>query len=215
MMLSPLHVRKSRLLCLLALLISAVPSLATAGSGPLGIDHELALDENGIWARKYQTSLEYGVIAVEISGALWLGNDNELGHTMWQTLDSSIISGIASGILKRAFGRARPDQGGNPNEWFRGSCCESFPSGEVTLQASFVTPFIANYAKENPWIWGLEVLPVYDALARLKSQAHWQSDVIAGWALGTGIGYWTTTWKTPLTVRLLPGGLSVGISKRF
>jgi hypothetical protein len=48
---------------------------------------------------KYQTSLEYGVIAVEISGALWLGNDNELGHTMWQTLDSSIISGIASGIL--------------------------------------------------------------------------------------------------------------------
>jgi hypothetical protein len=215
MMLSCGRVRKSRLLYFLALLISAAPSLATAGSGPLGIDHELALDENGIWARKYQTSLEYGVIAVEIGGALWLGNDNELGHTMWQTLDSSIISGVASGIFKRAFGRARPDQGANPNEWFRGSCCESFPSGEVTLQASFVTPFIANYAKENPWIWGLEVLPVYDALARLKSQAHWQTDVIAGWALGTGIGYWTTTWKTPLTVRILPGGLSVGLSKRF
>jgi PAP2 superfamily len=212
---SCLHARKSRLLYLLALLISAAPSLATAGSGPLGIDHELALDESGIWARKYQTSLEYGVIAVEISGALWLGNDNELGHTMWQTLDSSIISGVASEILKRTFSRARPDQGNDPNAWFRGSCCESFPSGEVTLQASFVTPFIANYARENPWIWGLEVLPVYDALARLKSQAHWQTDVIAGWALGTGVGYWTTTWKTPLTVRLLPGGLSVGISKRF
>jgi membrane-associated phospholipid phosphatase len=180
-----------------------------------GIDHELSLDENGIWARKYQTSLEYGVIAVEIGGALWLGNDNELGHTMWQTLDSSLISGIAADIMKVTFSRARPEQGGNPNEWFRGSCCESFPSGEVTLQASFVTPFIANYYKENPWIWGLEVLPVYDALARLKSQAHWQTDVIAGWALGTGIGYWTTTWKTPLTVRVLPGGLSVGFSKRF
>ena len=58
------------------------------------------------------------------------------------------------------------------NAWFRGGCCESFPSGEVALQGSFVTPFIANYYKENPWIWGLEVLPVYDALARLKSQAH-------------------------------------------
>jgi hypothetical protein len=215
MMRSCLPVRKSRLLYLLASLISAVPSLATAGSGPLGIDHEFALDENGIWARKYQTSLEYGVIAVEISGALWLGNDSELGHTMWQTLDSSIISGVASEILKRTFSRARPDQGNDPNAWFRGSCCESFPSGEVTLQASFVTPLIVNYARENPWIWGLEVLPVYDALARLKSQAHWQTDVIAGWALGTGIGYWTTTWKTPLTVRLLPGGLSVGLSKRF
>jgi hypothetical protein len=180
-----------------------------------GIDQELSLDENGIWARKYQTSLEYGVIAVEIGGALWFGNDNELGHTMWQTLDSSLISGIAADILKVTVSRARPNQGGNPNEWFRGSCCESFPSGEVTLQASFVTPFIANYYKENPWIWGLEVLPVYDALARLKSQAHWQTDVIAGWALGTGVGYWTATWKTPLTVRILPGGLSVGLSKRF
>jgi hypothetical protein len=197
------------------LLLCLAPVGAVAGDGPLGIDHELSLDEHGIWARKYQTSLEYGVIAVEISGALWLGNDNELGHTMWQTLDSSIISGIAADILKRTVGRARPDQGNNPNAWFRGSCCESFPSGEVTLQASFVTPIIANYARENPWIWGLEVLPVYDAVARLKTQAHWQTDVIAGWALGTGVGYWTSTWKTPLTVRFLPGGLSVGLSKRF
>jgi undecaprenyl-diphosphatase len=180
-----------------------------------GIDHEFSLDQSGIWARKYQTGLEYGVIAVEISGALWFGNDDELGHTMWQTLDSSIISGLAADVMKRAFGRARPEQGNNPNAWFKGSCCQSFPSGEVTLQASFVTPLIVHYARENPWIWGLEVLPVYDAFARLKSQAHWQTDVIAGWALGTGVGYWTSTWKTPLTVRVLPGGLSIGLSKRF
>jgi len=195
---------------LCAVLFALAPCVACAG-----IDHEWSLDENGIWARKYQTGIEYGVIAVEISGALWFGNDNELGHTMWQTLDSSIISGVAAAVLKRATGRARPEQGNDPNAWFRGSCCESFPSGEVTLQASFVTPFIVNYARENPWIWGLEALPVYDAIARLKSQAHWQTDVIAGWALGTGVGYWTSTWKTPLTVRVLPGGLSIGLSKRF
>jgi len=159
--------------------------------------------------------LEYGVIAVEISGALWLGNDDELGHTMWQTVDSSLIAGVASEALKRAFSRARPDQDNNPNAWFRGSCCESFPSGEVTLQASFVTPLIVRYARENPWVWALEALPAYDAMARLKSRAHWQTDVIAGWALGTGIGYWSTTWRTPLTVRVLPGGLSIGLSKRF
>jgi membrane-associated phospholipid phosphatase len=201
---------------LLALVLSVgAACVAHAGSGPLGIDHEWALDQSGIWARKYQTGLEFGVIAVEVSGALWLGNDNELGHTMWQTVDSSLLSGLASEILKRSFSRARPEQGDNPNAWFKGSCCESFPSGEVTLQASFVTPLIVNYAHESPWIWGLEVLPVYDAIARMKSQAHWQTDVIAGWALGTGIGYWTTTWKTPLLVRILPGGLSVGLYKRF
>jgi undecaprenyl-diphosphatase len=195
---------------LLILLFVLAPAGASAG-----IDHELARDDRGIWSRGVQTDLQFGVIAAEIGGALWFGNDDELGHTLWQTLDSSIISGLAADAMKRAFGRARPNQGNNPNAWFKGSCCESFPSGEVTLQASFVTPFIVNYAKDHPWIWGLEVLPVYDAIARLKSQAHWQTDVIAGWALGTGIGYWTTQWKTPLTVRVLPGGVSVGISKRF
>lgn len=199
---------------LLLMCATVVPWGAHAG-GLLGIDHELALDERGIWKRSYQLDLQNGVIATEIVGALWLGNDDDLGHTFWQTIDSSIISGAAATVLKRVTGRPRPDQGNDPNRWFRGSCCESFPSGEVTLQASFVTPFIANYARQNPWIWGLEVLPVYDAIARLKSQAHWQSDVIAGWMLGTGVGYWTSTWKTPLTVRILPGGVSVGLSKRF
>ena len=180
-----------------------------------GFDHELPLDQSGIWARKYQTGLENGVIAVEVAGALWFGDDNKLGHSFWQSIDATTISGIGAVILKRAVGRARPNQGGDPNQWFKGSCCNSFPSGEVTLQASFVTPLIANYARENPWVWALEALPVYDAIARMKSQAHWQSDVIAGWVLGSAVGYWSTTRTTPLTVQILPKGLSVGFYKRF
>jgi hypothetical protein len=189
-------------------------SCARAG-GPLGIDHELALDQSGIWARHYQVDLELGVIATEVGGALWLGNDDELGHLFWQSIDASLISGLAADGLKRAFGRARPDQGNNPTAWFKGGCCASFPSGEVTLQASFVTPFIVQYGKTHPWIWALEVLPVYDGIARMKSHAHWQSDVIAGWALGSGVAYWTSKWETPLTVRILPDGVSVGLVKRF
>jgi membrane-associated phospholipid phosphatase len=193
--------------CLLTLLASSRVSA--------GIDHELALDQSGIWARKYSVALEDGVIVLEAGGALWLGNDDELGHTFWQTIDASVISGIGAQALKYAFSRARPYQGDNPDKWFQGSCCQSFPSGEVTLQASFVTPFIVNYAKYNPWIWALEALPIYDGIARMKAQAHWQTDVIAGWALGTGIGYWSTTRDTPLSVQILPRGVSVGISKRF
>jgi len=201
---------------LILLLVSPLfGEMAHAGGGPLGIDHEWALDQSGIWARKYQTGLETGVLAVELGGALWLGNDNPLGHTFWQTLDSSVISGVAAQGLKLAFSRARPYQGNNPNLWFQGSGHQSFPSGEVTLQASFVTPLIVNYAKGNPWVWTLEALPLYDAIARMKSQAHWQTDVIAGWVLGTGIGYWTTTFKTPLSVQILPHGISVGFSKNF
>ena len=196
-------------------LLALASSCADASGGLFGIDHELSLDQNGIWGRRYQTGLEYGVIAVEIGGALWFGNDNELGHTFWQSADASIISGIAAAALKRGFSRARPEQGGNANKWFQGSCCESFPSGEVTLQASFVTPLIINYSKSEPWIWALEALPLYDSVARLKSQAHWQTDVIAGWAIGSAIGYWSTTRQMPISVQILPRGLTVGISKRF
>ena len=175
----------------------------------------MSLDQRGIWARKYQTGLEFGVIAVEVAGGLWLGNDNELGHTFWQAIDASVISGVGALGFKYGFTRARPNQGDNPNQWFRGSCCQSFPSGEVTLQASFVTPFIANYAQRNPWIWSLELLPIYDGIARMKSQAHWQTDVIAGWALGSGVGYWSTTRKVPISVQLLPQGLTFGYYKKF
>jgi hypothetical protein len=199
----------------LMLMLALVAGHATAGGGPFGIDHELPLDQSGIWARKYQNGLQDGVIVLEVAGSLWFGNDDELGHTFWQTLDASVISGAGAQVLKYGFGRARPTQGDDPNLWFKGHGHQSFPSGEVTLQASFVTPFIANYARQNPWIWSLELLPVYDAFARMKSQAHWQSDVIAGWALGTAVGYWSATRTTPISVQILPRGVSVGFSKRF
>jgi len=193
----------------------ALVGTSNAGSGVLGLDHELPLDRNGIWARKDQLDLQYAVLGVEVIGSLWLGNDNDLGHTLWQTVDASVISGIGAELLKYSFSRARPYQGDNPNRWFQGSGYQSFPSGEVTLEASFVTPLIANYAAKDPWIWSLEILPIYDGIARLKSQAHWQSDVIAGWALGTAVGYWSTIRPTPISVQILPRGISVGFYKRF
>src|SRR5713101_1491788 len=204
-----------RLVKLIAAAAVALFAQTAEAGGPFGIDHELALDQKCIWALKYQTALETSVVAFEVAGSLWFGNDNELGHTLWQTVDSSVISGVGAQLLKYGFGRARPSQGDNPNAWFKGSHYQSFPSGEVTLQASFVTPFIANYARQNPWVWSLEILPAYDAIARLKSREHWQSDVIAGWALGSAVGYWTTTRQTPFSVQVLPRGLTFGFYKRF
>ncbi len=192
-----------------------VARVACAGGGPLGIDHEWSLDQSGIWARQYQQALAVGVIAFEVGGAVWLGNDDKLGHSLWQSIDSTVVSGVSAQLLKLTFSRARPDQGGNPDLWFQGHCCESFPSGEVTLQASFVTPIIVNYHRDTPWIWALELLPLYDGIARMKSQAHWQTDIIAGWALGSGVGYWSASREIPISVKVLPRGVSVGISKRF
>src|ERR1035441_2572945 len=113
---------RSRFAALVLVLLSGV---AHGGGGPLGIDHEWALDQSGIWARNYQTGLQYGVIAVEVAGSLWFGNDDELGHTFWQTIDASAISGIGAAILKRGFGRARPYQGDRSEERRVGKECRS------------------------------------------------------------------------------------------
>jgi undecaprenyl-diphosphatase len=195
--------------------IAALVSLGWGCAHAGGFDHEVPFDQSGIWARKDQLALQDAVVALELGGDLILGNDNELGHTFWQTIDASTISGAIAGVLKYTVGRPRPYQGNNPNLFFQGSKFQSFPSGEVTLQASFVTPFIVNYGRQQPLVLLLEALPLYDAEARLKSHAHWQTDVIASWAIGTGIGYWSTTFKTPFFVRVLPGGLSVGLYKAF
>jgi undecaprenyl-diphosphatase len=205
--------------CYAALLLLGLCALdanrACAGGGPLGIDHEWSLDQSGIWAQKYQNTLEYGAIALELGGGVWFGKDNPLGNTFWQSVDSTAISSLAAEILKLAFSRARPNQGVGANKWFQGSCCDSFPSGEVTVQASFVTPFIVSYAHSDPWLWSLEALPLYTGIARLKNQAHWQTDVLAGWALGSAIGYWSTKRETPISVQILPHGLTVGVSRSF
>ena len=206
--------RSIRRLAVLVLMLAAMP--AVAGGGLLGLDHEWSYDNGGIWARRYQVDLEYGVILTEVAGALWLGNGDPLGHEFWQSIDSTAVSGLAAQLLKAGFGRARPNQNEGPDQWFRGRCCQSFPSGEVTLQAAFVTPLIlGEVARGNAWAWGLELLPLYDGIGRMKQQAHWQSDVLAGWLLGSAAGYWSSRRDLPMSVQVLPHGLTIGFQTRF
>jgi membrane-associated phospholipid phosphatase len=199
----------------LLLLVLFLPAVAQAGGGPFGIDYELGKGDTGIFNRNAQLGLEYGSIAFIAAGSLLLGNHNKLGHTFWQSADSALLAGLTAQVLKHAFTRARPRQGDNPNAWFQGHGDQSFPSGEETLQAAWVTPFILDNYRQHPWIWSLELLPIYDGYARMKSQAHWQSDILVGWLLGSGFGYWAAHRKVPLLVEILPGGASVGFYKRF
>jgi undecaprenyl-diphosphatase len=195
----------------------AVAAAACAWSAPAsaGFDHRVAVDDSGIWSRTNQDILRYGVIATEIGGALWLGGEDKLGRTFWESVDASAFGGVTAEVAKRAFGRRRPSETPDPNDWFNGSCCKSFPSGEVTLQAAFVTPFIVNYAAEHPWVWALEALPAYDSIARVKTGSHWQTDVLGGWALGTAFGYWSARRDNPLILQVMPHGIAVGIHTRF
>jgi hypothetical protein len=195
-----------------ALIPAALPLCSTAWAGGfLGIDHRWGYDDRGIWKRSDQLILEDGLIGGEIVCSLWEGGQTRLGNTCWRAIDSSLIAGATSQILKYAFTRKRPIQGNDPNAWFQGGSHYSFPSGEVAGVSSIVTPFILAYQADQPAVWVLEALPLYDGIARMKVQAHWQTDVLAGFAIGTAAGYYAWHREHPLVLGLMPHGIFVGV----
>jgi undecaprenyl-diphosphatase len=195
-------------------LLLCISFTAKAG-GPLGIDHRLTRADTGIWSRNNQLFLEYSSVVVVLGESLWLGSDTRLGKTFWKSTDSMIMTAVGSAATKEVFRRERPSQGNDPNAWFKSSTDRSFPSGEVAHITAIITPFIAEYKNDNPFVWSLAVLPIYDGIARMKSQGHWQTDVLVGAALGAGIGLYNSSRDTPFSVAILPNAITIGFNKRF
>jgi undecaprenyl-diphosphatase len=206
--------RTSALRLWLALLASMIAPAAWAG-GPFGIDHRVTYDNSGIWARSIQTDLAIGTAVSVIGGAVWLGDDDPLGDTLWRSVDAMAFTAVTVEAMKFTFSRERPSQTSDPNQFFAGRGNQSFPSGEVAEIASAVTPIMLAYGPDHPWVYGLAALPLYDAIARVKVHGHWQSDVLVGGAIGVGFGIYASHRDSPLSVGLLPRGLTIGISKRF
>ena len=182
------------LLPILALLASGA---VLADGGPLGIDHRLAFDDKGIWKRSTQNAVLGVVVTGTIAAAFWEGGETRIGKTLWQSVDSVLISAVATTGGKYVFTRARPTQTDDPNQWFKGGHRYSFPSGKVGAMSAVVTPFILEYHNDHPGVWALELLPAYDAVARMKVRAHWQTDVLAGFAIGAAAGYYAYSRDSP------------------
>lgn len=199
---------------LLALCASAPFAPAHAG-GPFGIDHPVAYDDSGIWARSDQKALMGATIVTVIGGSVLLGDENKLGDTFWRSLDSMAVSAVVAQGGKWIFQRERPSQTDDPNEFFKGTQYQSFPSGEVSAIAGAVTPFVVAYGPDHPAVYALEALPLYDAVARVKVHGHWQSDVLVGWGIGTAAGIWAAHRQSPLILGWLPHGFEVGYVHHF
>jgi hypothetical protein len=199
----------------MARMVAASLALAVATAGAGGIDHRLTYDNSGIWSHNVELAVMDTMIAGEIACGVWEGGETRLGNTCWQAVDSSAVSAVLAQAGKYIFTRARPSQTDNPNLWFQGHGNYSFPSGEVTAVTSIVTPFILQYGQEYPATYALALLPLYSGVARMKEWGHWQTDVLASWALGGVTGYWAFTRDTPLILSVLPHGFMVGLHGQF
>ncbi|MDN5865267.1 MAG: phosphatase PAP2 family protein [Gammaproteobacteria bacterium] len=196
------------------MLLLFAPQTLAAG-GPFGIDQRVAYDDSGIWGEAHQNQVLGATMLFVAGAALWQGNDSRFGHTMWQSADAVMLAFAGHFVLANTFQRRRPHDTADPDEWFQGFGNTSFPSGHVMLTSAAITPIVFEYGRDYPWVWLLEAIPLYEAIGRVKVRAHWQSDVLVGWALGTALGWYAHSRKVPILIRVLPDGFAVGLQVRF
>lgn len=198
------------------LLISIAALAEEDKDGPFEFDHKLHYDDSGIWNRNYQLTLQYGLIAAALGTALYEGSETRLGGTAWKTLDSMVVTAAIVGVAKPVFSRARPSQSEDSGKFFQGPGHRSFPSGEVAHVAASVMPAVMEYGQEHPWLYPVAgALVIYDGVARMKTDGHWLSDVIAGAAIGAGTGYFMERRDKSWIVSTLPGGVFVGYKTKW
>jgi hypothetical protein len=190
-------------------------SAAAQNCGWARIDHRVSYDASGVWNPNVYRDLVGALTVAEIGGAVWEGSESRLGKTLWQGIDSEIIAGVAATAGKYIFTRVRPGDQNNPCLWFQHGSNYSFPSGEASVAAALVTPYLLEYGREYPATYALLLLPLYVGAGRIKNQAHWQTDVVAGWAVGGLSGWYAHSRDVPITIQLLPHGFQVGYGKEF
>jgi membrane-associated phospholipid phosphatase len=108
----------------------------------------------------------------------------------WSMFEAAGLSTLTAYGLKYAVRRRGPDATSDPNAWGRGRD-DSFPSTHATAAFAVGTVLAESGSDDFRWLrrllgYGLGVATDYE---RLKHNAHWLSDVVAGSALGAASGY--------------------------
>ena len=121
-------------------------------------------------------------------------------------VESFVISGVFTQVLKYATHRHTPDESGRYDKWDGPSFSSdrlSFPSGHAQTAFSIATVIASEYdhAAVAPVAYGLAALT---ALSRVNDDCHWASDVL----VGSLIGYFTAKAVVGLHRKKGPWGLT-------
>jgi undecaprenyl-diphosphatase len=203
--------------CAAAVLLALAGGPARAGGGPLGIDSAVPYNDSRLYDEGLQRAVYRALVVGPWVGALVEGTGTRIGRTWWRSAESSAASLFAVTAVKSLAQRKRPDQADppDPDLWRQGSQYESFPSGHVTLATAAVAPFIMEYGHDQPAVWALAAIPVWMGFARINVQAHWQTDVLGGWALGLASAWLASRPDSPLVLRVFGDGGFVGLRYRW
>ncbi len=210
---------------------------AAQGSGPQNSDVRGAVAEYGdVFGPPVSLSL-----ALVMYGGGVLAQRPVLAKSGFRAVESIGVSGAVTWVLKSAFGRARPFVSpDNPGdwEWGRGGGrwegdYLSMPSAHTAAAFAFATSVTRTVARAAPqharWVglvtYGSATAAAY---ARIHSDQHWLSDVVAGAGIGMvtalAIDRWHATrpsdavdgfFLKPVLTPLRDGGTGVGLRMQF
>jgi membrane-associated phospholipid phosphatase len=134
-------------------------------------------------------SLQDAIPAAALLLGTWgyaqLIDDSDGRHEAGAMLEAAVLSIGPAYALKYATRRELPNQTSNPNRWWSGRG-GSFPSEHTTAAFAIGTVLAESGNGEYRWIrrflgYGTAGFTAYE---RLKHNAHWLSDTVAGGALG-------------------------------
>ncbi len=124
-------------------------------------------------------------IAAGLGAIGYIFKDDKLMNTSYTSIESGLTAAVISGGIKFVAGRARPRITNSTTKFKPFNLhnnYQSFPSGDVTVAWSVITPYAISY--HQPLLY---LLPLSVDIERIYKNAHWLSDTV----MGTAIGFWT------------------------
>jgi membrane-associated phospholipid phosphatase len=131
------------------------------------------------------------VVAAPLAwGAAAVGNAPTAERVARRTTEAVLVGAATTGLLKMAFGRARPMVTGRSSDWqfgrgVQGGAYQAFPSGHTTVAFAAASTWVAESQGSVPVVAGAAAFAVAAGVARLYFDKHWLTDVLAGAAVGT------------------------------
>lgn len=117
-------------------------------------------------------------------------NSNDGLRESWNMVEAGGLSVVDSYALKIVAGRERPDQTSDPNNWRKSG--SSFPSIHAAAAFAIGTVLAESGNDDDRWIrrfLGYGAVAGFTAFERLKHNAHWLSDDVAGAEIGAATGH--------------------------
>ena len=107
-----------------------------------------------------------------------------------RTTEAVLLGAATTGLLKLAFGRARPAVHGRSDDWQfgrgrDGSGFQAFPSGHTTVAVAAAATWMAESRGTAPMVATAATFALGAGIARMVFDKHWLTDVLAGAVVGT------------------------------